>query len=475
VNLRSVVRTTVAIVGVEIAMLGCATVASRPWTLAAQLPALLLILVGGSVFAASRQKGAARGRTVLVTVSIIVALYAWEVVLALDLPVMLQTAFNPAHDRRPKREVVLDLRRQGDAAAVPIVQPSLLIFYPGSIPNRVRQVMGTSLLPLGGMANRTTVLCNESGKYAIYRADEHGFRNPHGAWSVPPRVAVVGDSFSHGHCVDDGDDWVGGMRKSTPQVLNLAMGGNGPLLMLATLREYLPDLEPRVVIWQYFDGHDARIPGELKVPILRRYLEEPGFSQGLVGRQSEADAIVEEIAQRALREPETRAWLLIELQKFLKLTSLRTSLTVVPPAEPAANLTMLARILREAKRTVDGWRGKMYFVYLPDMNSLKPGAASRYASRDQVVALARNLGLEVLDLDPVFRSHPDPFSLFPYRRPLHYNARGYAIVADRVLKSLTSHGLEGAVRRNDFYSSVDKDLGPAKDRLHRDPRAVPPR
>ena len=436
--------TIAAILGALVMALGLATVTTRPWTLSAQLPALVQLMVGGTVFAASRLARDARRKTILVMLSILVALYTWELVLTLDVPVLMQSVFNREHDRRSKREVTLDLRRQGDTAAVPMAHPSFLIFYPGSIPKPVRRVMENGFLPLGGIADRTTVLCNEGGKYAIYRADERGFRNPRGSWRVPPRVAVVGDSFSHGHCVDDGQDWVGVVRQSVPQVVNLGMGGNGPLFMLATLREYVRPLEPPVVIWQYFDGHDARIPGELNVPVLRRYLEEPTYSQGLAHRQAEIDAIVQQVVQRALREPNAKVWALIELEKLLKLTSLRDALTVIPPAEPTAHLPVLARILREAESTVEGWGGKMYFVYLPEMNSLKPGAApSRHASHDQVVKVVRELGLEIIDLDPVFRSHPDPLSLFPYRKAFHYNAAGYAVVADTVLKRIAARSLNG--------------------------------
>ena len=39
-------------------------------------------------------------------------------------------------------------------------------------------VDGAEVLPLSGISNRVTVLCNESGKYAIYDSDQRGFHNP---------------------------------------------------------------------------------------------------------------------------------------------------------------------------------------------------------------------------------------------------------------------------------------------------------
>jgi hypothetical protein len=428
-------RTLAAILAVFVAGFGLVDLVNGPGNLQAQLPALVLLLIGGSVFAASRLRGAARAKIVVVLLSVLVGLYAWELFLTLSLP----RRMDPNYDRRTKREVVLDLRLQGDTAAVPIAYPSFLIYYPRTIPKPVRQIMATGLLPLGGLSDRTTVLCNESGKYAIYRADEHGFRNPAGAWRVAPRVAVVGDSFSHGQCVDDGEDWVGVIRRSVPQTLNLGMGGDGPLFMLAKIREYLRALKSPILIWQYLEGHDTRIRGELRVPILKRYLEETSYSQGLAGRQAEIDAMVEKVTEWALAESEAaESGVLFELKNVLLLTSVANAIS--PPALPAAGpheLALLARILREAKNMVESWGGKMYFVYLPAYRGLQPGPPpSHYASHDQVLALVKDLELDVVDLDPVFRNHPDPLSLFPYRRNNHYNAAGYALVADTLLKRI---------------------------------------
>jgi hypothetical protein len=421
---------------VGVAVLGTVIGATHPWTLSAQLPALVLLMVGSAVVAANCLTGDARAKTIVVMLSVLGALYAWEGCLAMDVPALVERVRYPEHDRRSKREVTLDLRRQGDTGAVPMALPSYVFLYPNAIPKRVRTVIDGGFLPLGGISDRTTVLCNESGQYAIYRADEHGFRNPPGTWRRPPRIAVVGDSFSQGHCVNDGDDWVSLMRGSVPEVLNLGMGGNGPLFVLATLREYVRSFEPPIVIWQYLEGHEMRIPVELTVPVLRRYLEEPGYSQGLVGRQAEVDAIVDQIIQRALQEPSAGTWARIELEKRLTLKSLRDALAIAPHQDPSTNLPILGRTLREAKTTVESWGGKMYFLYLPQLIGLKERGPLPHADHDQVVAVVKDVGLEIIDLDPVFRSHPDPLSLFPYRKAFHYNAAGYSIVADTVLKRL---------------------------------------
>ena len=59
-------------------------------------------------------------------------------------------------------------------------------------------------------------------------------------------------------------------------------------------------------------------------------------------------------------------------------------------------------------------------------------------AHDQVVSLAMDLGLPVIDITKAFDAHPDPLSLFPFRMFGHYNEDGYKLVAETVLKSLAS-------------------------------------
>jgi hypothetical protein len=381
---------------------------------------------------------------VISVLSVLAALYVAEAWLQLSPPAGRKIEYTADHDRRSKRDVVFDLRRQGDGGAVPMVYPSFLVHFPDSYPPELRDTFSHRLLPLGGLSNRTTVLCNEGGQWAVYRADEHGFRNPPGSWRAPPRVAIVGDSFSHGNCVSDGEDWAGALRKSMPGVLNLGMGGNGPLFMLATIREYLRPLKPRVVIWQYLESHETRIPGELKVPLLQRYLGDAGFSQNLGARQPEIDAMLEKLVEGAIREPDRAApSRSLDWRKLARLRTLRDALrhrgapAASRPAQP--NLADLARILQEAKRTVESWGGRFVFLYLPTHLGLQAGPPpAHYASREQVLALAASLKLEVIDVDAAMRASPDPLAFFPYRADYHYNAAGYSLVADTVLKRLSA-------------------------------------
>ena len=61
------------------------------------------------------------------------------------------------------------------------------------------------------------------------------------------------------------------------------------------------------------------------------------------------------------------------------------------------------------------------------------------AKRGDVIATAQGLGIPVIDtVDSAFLAHGDPLSLFPFRRPGHYNAAGHRVVAEAVLEALST-------------------------------------
>jgi lysophospholipase L1-like esterase len=119
-------------------------------------------------------------------------------------------------------------------------------------------------------------LGNENGPWVTYRSDEYGFHNPTGIWqSAPLDIAALGDSYTHGHCVPSDKNFVALIRRRFPATLNLGVSGNGPLLELATLKEYLLPLKPKIVLWFYYEGNDlSDLQNERQSALLRRYLHD---------------------------------------------------------------------------------------------------------------------------------------------------------------------------------------------------------
>lgn len=219
----------------------------------------------------------------LAMVSLIVALYLAELVVFFLDTRFARTRENMARqngfpfDTRTMLEVIENLQAQG-IEAHPIVPASLVVDFNG---------MGNGahkLFTLGGVSRKATVYCNESGDYAIYESDEHGFNNPAGIWRQKPKVVLTGDSFTQGACVGPGEDIAGQLRKMGINALNLGMGGCGPLIELAMMKEYVEFLKPEFVLWMYFEGNDLREIIREKTSFFARYYFDSGFSQNLIYR-----------------------------------------------------------------------------------------------------------------------------------------------------------------------------------------------
>ena len=367
--------------------------------------------------------------------------------------VKLAKQFEVEFDTRSKLEVIDDLRRQG-VDAFPNVFPRSLLEEQedGSLRSAVR-MDGVEILPLAGISNKVTVLCNETGAYTMYYSDEHGFHNPAGIWSLDRLdIAAVGDSFAHGACVTPDENFITLIRMRYPATLNLSMSGNGPLLELASLKEYLPRFRPKVVLWFYFEGNDlGELTRKIKSPLLKSYLQGD-FNQGLRARQEEIDeALVEYVEKERILEIQRqktagqKTWRdILAVEEILKLSALREKFGLVygdalsnretPSTVDAVNT--LGEILSQAKASVEAWNGQLYVVYLPEWDRYaRPEFANK--DRERVLRLLETLNIPVIDLHPAFQAQADPLSLFPFRRFGHYNKEGNRLVADTILRSVS--------------------------------------
>jgi len=330
-------------------------------------------------------------------------------------------------DDRSVREVVQEFHRNGELA-VPAVFPAIVVRNSSIGPSFDQG----GVLPLSGLPEIRTVYCNESGEYAIYISDNYGFRNPKGLYSTGQIEALlVGDSFAQGACVANGQDIAGQLRSLGLRTLSLGMSDNGPLLELATLREYAVSIRPQHVFWLYYEGNDLRdLKRELESSFLQQYLD-PMFSQNL----REKGAQVESVLQQFLREQSNLAARRQRRQRWswpswVRLPVLRSHLGLLSLSKRTeeAPLAELRTILSAAKTHTASWGGTLHFVYLPEWTRF--GSAfppSRH--RTEVLRMVKELRLPLIDVQETFSNAGDPLSFFPFRRPNHYNQRGYQQIA----------------------------------------------
>ncbi len=397
----------------------------------------------------------------------IIALYirdTWKINIAISLFSILMTAysvecvlfaidkvqFSQAEiDARTKLEVIEDLRTDG-VDAWPQVLAWLFTESNGLLSGKNR------IFPLGGISKKTIVYCNESGKYKIFRSDEHGLNNPEGLYRKGAiNAALVGDSFTIGSCVKSGDDIAGQLRNIGVTVLNLGNGGNGPLVELAILKEYIEPIQPEMVLWIYYEGNDLLdLERERKASMLMRYLEDDDYTQNLLKRQNEIDAAMikyvnsQWIKKRNLhrtmpeQEQEQKMRKSRNLLKVVKLRYLRNRLGLISTTHKLKRtvnfkdqLSLFSEILSTAYQRTSDWGGKFYFVYLPTMERYTNDYGGSFYDRNDVLAIVHKLGIPLIDFHEVLDKHPDPLSLTPYLGA-HYNADGYKLLSEIIALQL---------------------------------------
>lgn len=372
-------------------------------------------------------------------------------------------------DGRTKHQLVEDLLSRG-VDAVPSIFPRGLLQKrsDGTLKSAIH-LNSTEILPLGAPANKLIVVCNEGGRFLTYRSDEHGFNNPQTLWNHRSiDIVALGDSFAQGWCVAPDKSFVGLIRERYPATVNLGEQGNGPLIELASMREYGQILKPKTVLWFYFENDLQDLNRERHSPLLSSYLRK-GFSQDLFSRQQEIDRVLIEYIKTSrdtnavlmkleeisalVRDP---SQLSTGIDNIVRLGHLRQTLGLVQgqdrtpfsDAQPSSADNELTRsmaplielfneILFEAKTSVERWGGRLYFVYLPGWHRYAAGQLGS-PDRDAVMHVVAKLALPIIDVHQVFRAQKDPVSFFPLRVNGHYTEEGHRLVAQYVLQHIPS-------------------------------------
>jgi hypothetical protein len=351
-------------------------------------------------------------------------------------------------DGRTRVQAIDDFRSHGVIAYPP--------FYPYLLLDSPLRIEDESAIALSSISEAFTVVCNESGQYLTYTTDEHGFPNPQGSWSTSPiDVAIVGASSAVGECVPPADNLASQIRARYAHTVVVGSGGNGPLLELASIREYLPVLKPKRVLWIFSESTTPQyLESESHSRSLLRYLD-PSYRQGLLEKQGEVNKAVAKYFEDGIRTEEAAESWKTKTRKFITLKDFRTVMyyyvtALTARAKPFQfNASTYERALREGQRTIAEWGGTVTLVYWPDSSryagicNYTPGLRQMYDhTHDVVVGIAGMLTIPVIDLSRSFPDLPASQSgknteyFYPY--PAHFKPAGYHVAGSAILSSLES-------------------------------------
>ena len=310
------------------------------------------------------------------------------------------------------------------------------------------------IFPLSGISKIKTIYCNENGYFTIYQSDRYGFNNQDSEWDKTDiEYLLIGDSHAHGACVNQQDNIAGNLKKKIIKekgVINLGYGGNGPLIELATLREYLPLIKVQRILWIYHpnDIFDLRIG--LNNKILSNYLSNKKYSQKLYLKQNMLD---KNLNQKLLKEVEFQRKFgeKKKLEKFIKLTNLRKmtieyediTLSTIDPKDIDLVVKKFKQTLSYANDFANQNNSKLYFVYLPSYPSFSQKKSTEkimigLEKYKEIIKIVSDLDIPLIDVNSEFQNFENPLELWPNAmiKNRHLNELGYKKTTDIIFKKI---------------------------------------
>ncbi len=290
------------------------------------------------------------------------------------------------------------------------------------------------------------------------RYDSNGFRNDHEIGKAP--VIVLGDSFLEAALVPQSALLTTGLgRLLQVEVANLGQSGYGPQQELIVLRRYGLPLQPKVVVWLFFEGNDL-----LDVPRYERFMREwdaymketHGFKERSFTRNvlsaltyitapdsTKRAADTGEARRRSCRFVNSRS----EEGKTLYFAYPGVPLS----DEDLANLTAAENVLLEGRHLAES-KGAMFIlafvptkfrVYRDFCEFPADGYGRTWQPNDlpeRLATWAKGQGIAYLDLTLPLQEAAAQGELVYFPDDGHWNAAGHEVVAEAIAGFIKANG-----------------------------------
>ena len=304
------------------------------------------------------------------------------------------------------------------------------------------------LIPFRGPINKKTLSCAEDLNYKIINNDKFGFKNPNKIYDTKIEVALIGDSYAEGLCENEKNDIAGHLRKKNINTLNLGVTGSGPLLSLATLREYGSNFFPNKVIYVYFEGNDLIDLNWEKKTFLINYLNSnfslnylkstDNIKKFLQIAHNEKIALMNDIYLNENNTDKIDENLFGTIKDILELTSLKNVFrSHFFLNQEKLEMKLFYEILIEMKMETDKFGGELLFVYVPSW--------SRYFTKynkdkilfnkkDEILSFLKKEKIIFYDFENEISNSSNKKEYFPLGYMGHFNSFGYKKLSDSIIK-----------------------------------------
>ena len=311
----------------------------------------------------------------------------------------------------------LNIRRNiyGDSL-IPLIVPS--VFY------------HDTLIPLGSISHFYTQFPNENGSYPVYKNDRYGFNNNDQNYNNSIDAVLIGDSFVHGCCVNQNENISSNLTSMGLNSINLGAADNSVLSELATYVEYADKLNPKTIIWFYYEGNDFDgIPIEYTSKVLSKYYVDSHFNQNLINRQKQINNFILKNYKKKNNS------LVLRLKKLSLYKRLKYHYVRLSSLNDQKSKKVFFDVIKRISQDCILKNRKFIFVYLPSWD--------RYYEKD--IFNNRMLKKDVLNFLKINRikyydfskklveNNSEPKDFFSIPRG-HYNSIGYKKLSEEIFR-----------------------------------------
>ncbi len=326
-----------------------------------------------------------------------------------------------------------------------------------------------NFFPLSGISNVNTLMCNENGYWKTTFTDKYGFNNKISNYdnlklNIEDNILIIGDSSSEGYCVEDKYLPKQQLENEGYNVINLSKGGNGPLIELASLKEYIGLGEFNLVIWMYYPNDLNDLLIEKKDENLIKYLNDENYLQNIIYKQNIVDEFYKAksdgynqyfqfIDEKDLNKLEKKFNKLEEIDYFtekLHLTKLNyfdllfLKALIVDLRSRIKYLFMknsiketyplLEKVLTNANNLIKEKNSKMLFVYLPSRIEI----LNKSKADQEVIKIIKRNGIDFLDLNELISGKYEYEDAYSFGLDdVHYNDKIYNLISNNVVSKVS--------------------------------------
>ena len=325
-------------------------------------------------------------------------------------------------------------------------------------------IKNEKFLPLSSFTHQSILGSNENGYFSIHKTDEYGFFNKKDFYNEEIDLLMIGDSYLQGTTVYQDENIPESLNDLDLKTISLGMGGNGPLLTLASLIEYKNVINPKNILYFHTERNDLvyDLFEEKKNLLLLKYLLND-FSQDLVFKRDIINKKLEKLNSEIIINSKNNNKK-INIINFLKLKNIRKiyNLVNIGPKnfyekkaikkelleyknineaiknnkDVSSNIYLLDKIIKKMLSVYPN--ANFYIFYLPTRENLT--LKKKGSIQLNIDAIFQENNYNYIMLDDELAGFDKKFikSLYPSNYE-HFNKKGYSFISNLIYKKIISN------------------------------------